>query len=287
MAPVDGPSLLRWVRQHPDSPNPFMPFVMISGSCDQEKVQRARDLGVNDFLAKPFSVEAITAHLNQILRGDHIFVDNDDYFGPCRRKRTGSFSVERRGNDQSTTESTTRQLYYNPSVMPSKGFVKKKDFSEEYQKVDDLLIEKIKKELMNNDGAFIKEINKYIKQLEREYKSALNTPIAGRKAHSSRVHSIAHELRGLGGIFDYPLISIVAQSLFDLTEGINWSDRSFELINEHTNALKVISINKVHGMGGEVGQELIAILEKANIKFLTEIEEESNSSSPKNFYSSN
>ena len=31
MSPVDGGTLLRWVRRHKESPDPFMPFFIISG----------------------------------------------------------------------------------------------------------------------------------------------------------------------------------------------------------------------------------------------------------------
>ncbi|MDP6708888.1 MAG: response regulator, partial [Alphaproteobacteria bacterium] len=46
MSPVDGGTLLRWVRRHKDSPDPFLPFFMISGYSDEARVRAARDLGV-------------------------------------------------------------------------------------------------------------------------------------------------------------------------------------------------------------------------------------------------
>ena len=54
MHPVDGAMLLRWVRKHKESPNRFMPFVMITAFSDPARVQLARELGVTEFLSKPF-----------------------------------------------------------------------------------------------------------------------------------------------------------------------------------------------------------------------------------------
>ena len=56
MHPVDGMMLLRWVRRHKESPNRFIPFVMVTGYADKEKVREARAMGATEMLAKPFSV---------------------------------------------------------------------------------------------------------------------------------------------------------------------------------------------------------------------------------------
>ncbi len=56
MSPVDGMMLLRWVRRHKESPNRFIPFVMVTGYADHKKVREARSMGATEMLAKPFSV---------------------------------------------------------------------------------------------------------------------------------------------------------------------------------------------------------------------------------------
>ncbi|MDP6563465.1 MAG: response regulator, partial [Alphaproteobacteria bacterium] len=53
MHPTDGLMLLRWVRRHKESPCRFVPFVMVTGYADQDKVNEARTLGVTEMLAKP------------------------------------------------------------------------------------------------------------------------------------------------------------------------------------------------------------------------------------------
>ncbi len=63
MAPVDGLLLLRWMRSAKESPNRFVPFIMLSGGGDVEYVHAARDLGVTEFLAKPFSAGSISRYI--------------------------------------------------------------------------------------------------------------------------------------------------------------------------------------------------------------------------------
>jgi CheY-like chemotaxis protein len=74
MSPTDGAMLLRWVRRSDDSPDRFMPFVMISGAVDRKRVQEVRDLGVSEFLAKPFSIAAVAAHLQAAIENPRQFV---------------------------------------------------------------------------------------------------------------------------------------------------------------------------------------------------------------------
>jgi len=86
MSPVNGMMLLRWVRRHKDSADRFIPFLMISGYAEEERVCEARDLGVTEFLSKPFSVDAIAQKMLAVVDRPRQFVHTRDYFGPDRRR---------------------------------------------------------------------------------------------------------------------------------------------------------------------------------------------------------
>jgi len=98
MAPIDGLMFLRWVRSHKESLNRFIPFLMVTGFGDQTKVEEARDLGVSEVLAKPFSVLSVADKILQIISSQRQFVQNKDYFGPDRRRRIVPYN----GNDRRT-----------------------------------------------------------------------------------------------------------------------------------------------------------------------------------------
>lgn len=87
MSPVDGMMLLRWIRRHKDSPDRFIPVIMITAFSDQKRVHEARDLGVTEFLSKPFTIEAIGRKLIQMIEHPRQFVHTRDYFGPDRRRQ--------------------------------------------------------------------------------------------------------------------------------------------------------------------------------------------------------
>lgn len=87
MSPVDGLMLLRWVRRHKESPDRFVPVVMMSAYSDMERVTEARDMGASEFVHKPFTVNALAERLESIIDRPRQFVHTRTYFGPDRRRQ--------------------------------------------------------------------------------------------------------------------------------------------------------------------------------------------------------
>lgn len=87
MQPVDGIAFTRMVRTAPDSPNPYMPIIMVTGHTERARVLAARDAGVNEFLAKPITVQNLASRVAQIIDRPRPFVRCPNYFGPDRRRR--------------------------------------------------------------------------------------------------------------------------------------------------------------------------------------------------------
>ncbi len=99
MEPVDGIEFTRMVRNAPDSPNPYVPVVMMTGHSDLARVKAARDAGVTEFLAKPVSAKSLYTRLVEIIENPRPFVRSKTYFGPDRRRHNDEnyTGVERRG----------------------------------------------------------------------------------------------------------------------------------------------------------------------------------------------
>jgi two-component system, chemotaxis family, chemotaxis protein CheY len=89
MEGMSGLDFIRTVRTGPDSPNPFVPIIMLTGHTHIDHVRMARDAGANEFLAKPVSVKAILSRLASVIEHPRPFVRTKTYFGPCRRRRPG------------------------------------------------------------------------------------------------------------------------------------------------------------------------------------------------------
>lgn len=97
---LDGIDFVQLVRQSPDSPNPFVPIVMITGHSTERRVHEARDAGVNEFLTKPVTARGVIHRLTLLIENPRPFVRAGDYFGPDRRRRADPrYRGERRRED--------------------------------------------------------------------------------------------------------------------------------------------------------------------------------------------
>lgn len=100
MQPVDGIEFTKMLRTREDSPNRFIPVIMITGYSEADRVLEARDAGVNEFLAKPISAKALWARINSLIERPRPFIRAEEYFGPDRRRRQTEYDgPERRKND--------------------------------------------------------------------------------------------------------------------------------------------------------------------------------------------
>ena len=87
MTPIDGVEFTRLVRNAGDSPNPFLPIIMLTGHAERTRVEEARDAGVTEFVVKPVTARAVLDRLSAVIARPRPFVRTSDYFGPCRRRR--------------------------------------------------------------------------------------------------------------------------------------------------------------------------------------------------------
>jgi two-component system chemotaxis response regulator CheY len=86
MTPEDGPSLVRRLRLEEDSPNRYVPVIMLTGYTEKAKVVSARDFGITEFLAKPVAARSLHARLVNIIENPRPIVRTATFFGPCRRR---------------------------------------------------------------------------------------------------------------------------------------------------------------------------------------------------------
>src|ERR1700679_2061738 len=63
MKPVDGIEFTRRIRLGKDSPNPYLPIIMVTGHTERARVEAARDAGVTEFLAKPITTQSLLLRL--------------------------------------------------------------------------------------------------------------------------------------------------------------------------------------------------------------------------------
>lgn len=87
MKPTDGISLTRRIRNDPQSPNQFVPVILMTGFSERRRVIQARDSGVTEFLVKPFNARDLYRRISQIIERPRQFIRSEDFFGPDRRRK--------------------------------------------------------------------------------------------------------------------------------------------------------------------------------------------------------
>ena len=106
MEPINGIDLCRWLRTGADSPDPYIPIIMMSAHSEQGKVTDARDIGVNEFLVKPISARSILKRIRVIIERPRAFIRTAKYFGPDRRRVDRPFhGQEQRSDYEAKSES--------------------------------------------------------------------------------------------------------------------------------------------------------------------------------------
>lgn len=87
---IDGLELVKLIRRDPLSKNSYVPIILMTGFSHKLRVMAARDIGVSEFLVKPFTAKDLYARIVQAVEKPRTFVDNGEFFGPDRRRRRAS-----------------------------------------------------------------------------------------------------------------------------------------------------------------------------------------------------
>lgn len=87
MSPMNGIEFTKKVRTSDESPNRFVPIILMTGFSQKRRVLEARDSGVNEFLVKPFNARDLYKRIVQVIENPRQYVDADQFFGPDRRRK--------------------------------------------------------------------------------------------------------------------------------------------------------------------------------------------------------
>lgn len=100
MEPGNGLQLTHNIRRNPMSPNRMVPIIMLTGYSAPRRVIAARDAGVTEFLAKPFTADGLISRIAHVINRPRDYVDYHKFFGPDRRRRAdSSFDGPRKRKD--------------------------------------------------------------------------------------------------------------------------------------------------------------------------------------------
>ncbi len=276
MSPINGGMLLRWLRQHEESPDRFIPFVMVSGAAGSEIVREVRDLGVSEFLAKPFSVRSVVGHIIAVVDNPRFFVYNSDYFGPCRRRQRRPWSAA----DRRVIESGDIEMVYSGQKLKALNR-KAKVFHFNLQNrlrekisglgqagpltIDPDILSAAEQQLDRMEGDYADWVKSSLQQLATAFRQAQAEELPRKRGPMVvQINRLAHDLRGQGSTFGYPLITVFGKSLYESTlNPDDPSDQMISFIGSHIDGINAVIRDRIKGTGGEIGGELIHSLDIA------------------------
>ena len=84
---LNGVEFTRMVRTSSDSPNFFVPIIMLTGHSESKRVIEARDAGVHEFVVKPVSAAVLYSRMVAVIERPRPFVRTRSFVGPDRRRK--------------------------------------------------------------------------------------------------------------------------------------------------------------------------------------------------------
>jgi CheY-like chemotaxis protein len=87
---LDGLDFIKLVRTAKDSPNHYVPIIMLTAHSERSRVMAARDAGVTEFCCKPVTALDLYRKIVAVANSPREFVKTGSYFGPDRRRHRGA-----------------------------------------------------------------------------------------------------------------------------------------------------------------------------------------------------
>ena len=100
MKPINGIQFAKFLRSDPDSPNKYIPIIMMTADATKQVVRQAMAAGINELLVKPLRPIDIWKRIEAVVMNPQPFIRTAEYFGPDRRK----FDVPIEGDEERRTE---------------------------------------------------------------------------------------------------------------------------------------------------------------------------------------
>lgn len=104
----------------------------------------------------------------------------------------------------------------------------------------------------------------------RLLRAALNDVAKGDRADQAMraIRSLSLDIKGMGGMFKYPLLTAFAKSLNDFTKDMGLpGPRQLDIIAAQIDALYVVMARRITGDGGPTERELLAALKQATARY--------------------
>lgn len=150
--------------------------------------------------------------------------------------------------------------------IPNRGDLKRKAVNFKTGmalKLDDELRAKMEALVQNSSAQFIDQTVETLKELREGLSRAAADP-SSRPEVLEHIREEAFQIKGMGGVFGYPMLTEFAKSLHDfLKELTDLDELQQEIVSIHIDTLYVVVSHKIAGSGGPLEAQLRASLKAA------------------------
>lgn len=272
---LSGLDLIKKIRRMPDSPNPTLPIIMLTGRAEQVDVIKARDFGVNEFVVKPFTAKTIYSRIQRIIEHPRQFVVSANFVGPNRRSRGMAPPGLANRRVQKIQPQLQPQDVHSAMRASSVPRLWLPDFSLKYKigsaSLDTLITPAVLAQAQlavdTIADASLGWIKTNLADMQILAGQMLLGEISENLAHS--IGELALTLNSRAGTFGYNRASEISYLLYLFCRN-HLDPRSKNhrmIVQKHIDVLHVILGNQMRGAAGAVGEQLVTELKKLAEKF--------------------
>ncbi len=264
---LDGIGLLEFVRRSPNSPNPTIPIIMLTGRAEEVDVTLARNYGINEYVIKPFTAKSIYSRLERIIEQPRSFVVAKTFVGPDRRAKEKPGNKAEKRVKKPVAKLKPKEV--SKAVLDAQESDEPKiwlpDFSLKLKlgknmRLNDFITPEVLDQsqfaidsITSNSLQWIKE-NLHELRLLYETMATPNYP----KTITADISDVALTINSRAGTFGYWRAAEIAYNLYLFCRNsLNPADKNHHLIiKKHIDVLMVILGNQMSGDAGEIGLQI-------------------------------
>lgn len=259
MSPFDGITLVKTIRTAKDDLRirRNIPIIMLTAQSELENVQIARDAGITEFVAKPFSAATISNRIVQIIDNPRAFVESSGYVGPCRRRRGAPppGMVDRRGSGDKNALSGEKVTPPDYALREQLGIASAREI------INPESIAVAQQALLESRGDYVDWARRDIETLKTAFAQLKIAP-QDTSAQQTLLAS-AYAIQSQAGIFDYVLGTKIAKQLSEyVSNHLPPNNNHLLVIEKYIEAVQVTFNYNIELHGQSIAKDLIESLEQ-------------------------
>lgn len=256
MPEMDGLQFTRKIRTSKNSPNRTIPILMMTGYCSPGRISRSRDVGVTEFIAKPFTAKNLAKRIEHLIKSPRHFIITPQFVGPDRRRK----KMDIPKGQSSRKQETKKKILASTSLQNKTG----------YGHINKKAVEGSQSVLDNNTINFAPLAQKFLNELNRvltETKTIKNEDNYTESVKQNITDPIM-QLKANGIIFKYDLVGNLSKVALDFLENtVEMNEYVLEITEAYYNTTKHIISRNNKGNGGDIGKALETELQSACTRY--------------------